>query len=147
MQLDANLIDRKWVEGEAVPNVNPVNVAEVVGPLRARRRRRRGSGDRGGGGGVPGLEPVRIPSKTATEILMRKEEIGTLLSREEGKTLAEGIGETVRAAQIFDFFAGERLRLSGEIVPSGGPLRRRVLHHRQDCLHRGLTSRSTRWTG
>ncbi len=46
---------------------------------------------------------------------------GTLLSREEGKTLAEGIGETVRAAQIFDFFAGECLRLTGEILPSVRP--------------------------
>ncbi|MEM9277585.1 MAG: aldehyde dehydrogenase family protein [Pseudomonadota bacterium] len=55
------------------------------------------------------------------EILARKEEIGELLSREEGKTLAEGVGETVRAAQIFDFFAGEALRLTGDIVPSVRP--------------------------
>ena len=59
--------------------------------------------------------------KAADEILARKEELGTLLSREEGKTLAEGIGETVRAAQIFDFFAGECLRLAGEILPSVRP--------------------------
>ncbi|WP_115423218.1 aldehyde dehydrogenase family protein, partial [Ensifer sp. M14] len=43
------------------------------------------------------------------------------LSREEGKTLAEGIGETVRAGQIFDFFAGEALRLAGEVIPSVRP--------------------------
>ena len=60
-------------------------------------------------------------SKAAAEIVARKEELGTLLSREEGKTLAEGIGETVRAAQIFDFFAGECLRLTGEILPSVRP--------------------------
>ena len=59
--------------------------------------------------------------KAADEITARKEELGTLLSREEGKTLAEGIGETVRAAQIFDFFAGECLRLAGEILPSVRP--------------------------
>jgi acyl-CoA reductase-like NAD-dependent aldehyde dehydrogenase len=44
-----------------------------------------------------------------------------LLSREEGKTLPEGIGEVTRAGQIFDFFAGEVLRLTGEIVPSVRP--------------------------
>ncbi len=55
------------------------------------------------------------------EIFARRAEIGRLLSQEEGKTLAEGIGETVRAAQIFDFFAGECLRLSGETVPSVRP--------------------------
>jgi len=37
-----------------------------------------------------------------------------LLAREEGKTLPEGIGEVARAGQIFSFFAGEALRLTGE---------------------------------
>jgi aldehyde dehydrogenase (NAD+) len=60
--------------------------------------------------------------KTASdEVLARREELGRLLSREEGKTLAEGIGETVRAGQILDFFAGECLRLTGESVPSVRP--------------------------
>jgi alpha-ketoglutaric semialdehyde dehydrogenase len=36
------------------------------------------------------------------------------LAREEGKTLPEGIGEVARAGQIFAFFAGEALRLTGE---------------------------------
>src|SRR4029079_13886026 len=36
-------------------------------------------------------------------------------------TLADGIGETVRAGQIFAFLAGECLRLSGEVVPSVRP--------------------------
>ncbi len=64
------------------------------------------------------LERHTILSKTAHEILARREELGRLLSREEGKTLAEGIGEVTRAGQIFEFFAGEALRLNGEIVPS-----------------------------
>lgn len=55
------------------------------------------------------------------EILARKEELGRLLAREEGKTLAEGIGEAARAGQIFDFFAGETLRLAGEKIPSVRP--------------------------
>lgn len=59
--------------------------------------------------------------RTANEILQRKEEIGRLLSREEGKTLAEGVAETTRAAQVFDFFAGESLRLTGDKVASVRP--------------------------
>src|SRR5690606_35256667 len=55
------------------------------------------------------------------EILARKEERGTLLAREGGKTKAEGIGEAGRAGQIFKFFAGECLRLSGETLPSVRP--------------------------
>jgi aldehyde dehydrogenase (NAD+) len=38
-----------------------------------------------------------------------------------GKTLAEGIGETIRASQIFAFFAGEALRLAGEKIASVRP--------------------------
>lgn len=59
--------------------------------------------------------------RTANEILQRKDEIGRLLSREEGKILSEGIAEVTRAAQIFDFFAGEALRLTGDKVPSVRP--------------------------
>ena len=55
------------------------------------------------------------------EILARKDEIGRLLAREEGKTLAEGIGETVRAGQIFLFFSGEALRMAGEKLASVRP--------------------------
>lgn len=56
-----------------------------------------------------------------TELLARKEELGTLLAREEGKTRAEGIGEAARAGQIFKFFAGEVLRLAGDVIPSVRP--------------------------
>src|SRR5206468_10539949 len=62
-----------------------------------------------------------ILDRIATEILARKDELGRLLSREEGKTLPEGVGEAVRAGYIFKFFAGEALRLSGEKLPSVRP--------------------------
>ena len=44
-----------------------------------------------------------------------------LLNREEGKALAEGIGETIRSAKVFKFFAGEALRFGGEALPSVRP--------------------------
>ena len=44
-----------------------------------------------------------------------------MLSREEGKTLAEGIGEVVRASQVISFFSGEALRLRGERLPPVRP--------------------------
>ena len=62
-----------------------------------------------------------ILKRAGDEIMARKEELGRLLAREEGKTLAEGIGETARAAQIFLFFAGECLRLAGEKIASVRP--------------------------
>src|SRR2546423_15499820 len=56
-----------------------------------------------------------------TEILSRKAELGDLLAREEGKTLPEAVGEAMRAGYIFKFFAGEALRIPGEIVQSVRP--------------------------
>ena len=122
-----NLIGGEWSGGRYAPNINPSDVSDVVGAFA------QGSEDdavsaidaakeactswsRSGP-----LERHAILSKAAQEILARKDEIGDLLAREEGKTLAEGIGETIRAAQIFDFFAGEALRLSGEVLPSVRP--------------------------
>src|SRR5215471_7866031 len=57
----------------------------------------------------------------AAELLNRKDELGELLAREEGKTRAEGIGEINRAAQVFRFFAGEVVRFGGEKLPSVRP--------------------------
>lgn len=57
----------------------------------------------------------------ATEIFANADEMGRLLSREEGKTFPEGRGEVMRAGQLFKFFAGEALRGGGEIMPSVRP--------------------------
>ncbi|MDJ0977299.1 MAG: aldehyde dehydrogenase family protein [Erythrobacter sp.] len=54
-------------------------------------------------------------------VFERKQALGELLAREEGKTLAEGIGETARAGQLLKFFAGEALRLNGEVIDSVRP--------------------------
>ncbi|MBU2013507.1 MAG: aldehyde dehydrogenase family protein, partial [Gammaproteobacteria bacterium] len=48
-------------------------------------------------------------------------ELGTLLAREEGKTLPEAIGEVARAGNIFKYFAGECLRQAGETLQSVRP--------------------------
>ena len=59
-----------------------------------------------------------VLDKVGDLILARKAELGDLLAREEGKSLPEAIGEAARAGMIFKFFAGEALRLNGEILPS-----------------------------
>jgi acyl-CoA reductase-like NAD-dependent aldehyde dehydrogenase len=56
--------------------------------------------------------------KIGNMILQRREEIGRLLAREEGKTAPEGIGEVTRAGRIFKYFAGEALRLHGQNLAS-----------------------------
>ncbi len=56
-----------------------------------------------------------------TEMMARAEELGTLLSREEGKPLAEGKGEVYRAGQFFTYYANEVLRQLGENADSVRP--------------------------
>ncbi|CAD7023492.1 aldehyde dehydrogenase family protein [Pseudorhizobium halotolerans] len=127
MTIYQNLIAGEWVGSDASRNISPSDTNDVVGSYA------QGSADdakqaiaaakaafpKWSQSGI--LERHAILKKTADEILARKEELGKLLAREEGKTLPEAIGETIRAAQIFDFFAGEALRLTGEVVPSARP--------------------------
>ncbi|MBB4216440.1 aldehyde dehydrogenase (NAD+) [Rhizobium sp. BK212] len=125
--LHKNLIAGEWVAGDASANINPSNTHDVVGEFA-----RAGADDvRAAIAAAKSALPAwsqspilvrhAILKKTGDEILARKEELGRLLAREEGKTLPEAIGEVTRAGQIFDFFAGEVLRLSGETLPSVRP--------------------------
>ncbi|TQV78562.1 aldehyde dehydrogenase family protein [Denitrobaculum tricleocarpae] len=55
------------------------------------------------------------------ELIARSGELGELLSREEGKPLAEGRGEVYRAGQFFTYYAAEALRQLGENADSVRP--------------------------
>ncbi|TMV91881.1 aldehyde dehydrogenase family protein [Thioclava sp. BHET1] len=123
-KLHQNLIDGLWVDGDAVPNINPSDISDVVGHYASASASQTRAAIRAARAAFadwsrsPPLVRHGILRRAADEILARKNELGRLLSREEGKTLVEGIGEVTRAGQIFDFFAGEALRLTGELVPS-----------------------------
>ncbi|WP_374864476.1 aldehyde dehydrogenase family protein [Brucella cytisi] len=127
MTIHQNLIAGEWVGGDGIANINPSDTNDVVGTYARATAEDTNAAIAAAKAAFPAwsrsgiLERHAILRKTADEILARKDELGRLLSREEGKTLAEGIGETIRASQIFDFFAGEALRLAGEVLPSARP--------------------------
>jgi len=127
MALHENLIGGAWVGGEAVANINPSNTDDVVGTYARGTAADANAAVAAARAAAPAwsrsglMERHAILRKAADEIFARKEDLGRLLSREEGKTLAEGIGEAGRAGQVFEFFAGEALRLTGETVPSVRP--------------------------
>ncbi len=52
------------------------------------------------------------------ELMASSAELGELLSREEGKPLAEGKGEIFRAGQFFTYYAAETLRQIGDTADS-----------------------------
>jgi len=60
-------------------------------------------------------------AKVGQVIAQRAAALGELLAREEGKTRAEATGEVMRAARIFNYFAGEALRRHGSTLESTRP--------------------------
>jgi len=127
MTIYQNLIAGEWVGSDASKNINPSDTNDVVGMYAQGSTDDAKQAIAAAKAAFPAwarsgiLERHAILRKTSDEILARKEELGALLAREEGKILPEAIGEVTRAAQIFDFFAGEALRLTGEMVPSARP--------------------------
>jgi aldehyde dehydrogenase (NAD+) len=123
-----NFIAGEWVgAADASPDINPSNTDDVIGLYPRASAADTETAIAAAHAAFPAWsrstpqERYEIMNRISIEILARREEIGRMLSREEGKTLAEGIGETVRAGQIFAYFAGEALRLTGETVPSVRP--------------------------
>ena len=123
-----NLIGGQWVAGrDTAPNVNPSNTGDIIGHYARGDASCVDAAVEAARAAFPawsGASPQLrhdVLEGAAARILARKDELGRLLSREEGKTLPEGIGEVTRAAQIFRFFAGEALRLTGDILPSVRP--------------------------
>ncbi|HYL89585.1 MAG TPA: aldehyde dehydrogenase family protein [Burkholderiales bacterium] len=123
-----NFINGAWAEGSGeYANTNPSDTRDVIGKY-ARATERQAKDAIGAAHAAFPAWSLSTPQQRfdaldtiGTEILARKAELGDLLAREEGKTLPEAVGEVVRAGYIFKFFAGEALRIPGEIVQSVRP--------------------------
>ncbi len=123
-----NYIAGEWVEGASVTrNVNPSNTDDVIGEFAQASAAQLDTAVNAARAALPAWARSTVQErhdvllKVSLEIAARKEELGRLLAREEGKTLPEAIGEVARAGQIFDFFAGEVLRIPGEKFASVRP--------------------------
>ncbi|MGE8361190.1 aldehyde dehydrogenase family protein [Pseudomonas sp.] len=123
-----NYINGQWVAGASyAPNVNPSDLSDVVGDYAQADADQVNQAIAAARAAFPAWSTSGIQArsdsldKVGSEILARREELGALLAREEGKTLPEAIGEVTRAGNIFKFFAGECLRLAGELLPSVRP--------------------------
>lgn len=122
-----NYIGGEWVaalSGETYADVNPADTDDIVGYFQS-------SGVEDVRAAIAAAEEARatwraMPAPKRGEFLARAariierdlDRIAEGLTREEGKTLVEAMGETSRAVQIFDYFAGEGRRLCGETTPS-----------------------------
>ncbi|MGR3837234.1 MAG: aldehyde dehydrogenase family protein [Cognatishimia sp.] len=120
-----NYIAGEWLDGDStIENRNPSDVTDLIGHYaqatpdhleatldQAKQAQREWA--------VYGLERKQaVLNAIGTEMMARAEELGRLLSREEGKPLAEGKGEVYRAGQFFTYYAAECLRQIGENADS-----------------------------
>ncbi len=123
-----NFIGGHWVDGAATSDdINPSDISDIVGVFAEGDAEQIDSAVSAAKAAVTEWsrttpqQRFNVLDFIGGEILTRKEELGRLLSREEGKTFPEGIGEVDRAGQLFKFFAGESLRMTGERVKSVRP--------------------------
>ena len=70
---------------------------------------------------VPAFERAAIMRRAASLLRERADEIGRLLTQEQGKPLVQARGEALAGADIIDWFAAEGMRVYGRIVPSRNP--------------------------
>jgi len=129
-QTYGNYIAGEWrpaASGETMENRNPANRDEVVGLFASSAA---DDVDAAISAAEEAYRSWRFSSpmtrasilhKAANILESRISEVGRELTREEGKTLKEGIGETTRAVQILRYFAGEAQQPSGEHYPSVSP--------------------------
>lgn len=123
-----NYIAGEWIAGEtAIENRNPSDVTDIIGSYAqastaqldtafdaARAAQKIWS--------RTGLEARQtILMQIGNALMARADELGELLSREEGKPRAEGRGEVYRAGQFFTYYAAEVLRQIGDNADSVRP--------------------------
>lgn len=121
-------IDGTWIDGAShIENRNPSDTSDLIGRyaqadashLDAALAAARRAQPIWWAAGIQKRHDVLMA--IGTELMARAEEIGRLLSREEGKPLAEGKGEVYRAGQFFTYFAAEVLRQHGDLAESVRP--------------------------
>ncbi|MET0238835.1 MAG: aldehyde dehydrogenase family protein [Sphingobium sp.] len=123
-----NLINGVWRDGaDSQANISPANIHDVIGHYArgsaADVAEAAAAARKAAVGWAEATPQVRsdLLARTARSLNDRLDAIGSVLAREEGKTLIEAKAEVARAAQIFSYFSGEALRLTGDSIASVRP--------------------------
>ena len=124
-----NYIAGEWVDGAkgAIANISPADLSDTIGHYaqadQAQTEAAIAAAEKGQQEwALSGLEQrYSVLMAIGDELIARKDELGEILAREEGKTLAEGAGETYRSGQFFHYYAAEVLRQMGETADSVRP--------------------------
>lgn len=122
---NCNYVAGQWVAGEgSIKNINPSDTNDVIDEYANATSQQLNDAVESAQLAQKKWEHVGIEKRAnilhniGSELIKQSKEIGTLLSREEGKTLPEGIGEVVRSGQQFQYYAASALRQFGENIAS-----------------------------
>ena len=127
MQVFKNYINGEWLDsksGKTFPNINPANTDETVGLFQSSNADdvdqacRAAAAARQAWADLPATKRGEYLFKAAELLEHRLPQLGEEMTREEGKTLPEAIGEVKRAINIFRYFGGEGSRQFTYQVPS-----------------------------
>ena len=119
------LIDGKWgpaASGKTIPVVNPAT-EEVIGQVAHAEKddldRALAAAEKGfqAWRKVAPFDRYKLMRKAADLIRARADEIGKIMTMEQGKPFIEAKGETLFAGDLIDWFAEEGRRTYGRIVP------------------------------
>ena len=123
-----SLINGEWdVSGAQTPNINPSDISKTLGHMASATTAQVEDAVSAARAAQPAWEAVKLEEKKnilhaiGQELIDRCDEIGTILSSEEGKPFAEGRGETFRAGEFYQYYAAECLRQIGESAASVRP--------------------------
>lgn len=120
------LIDNNWIAGafnRTAPVLNPAtgrDFAQVALAERSDLDRALEAAERGFAAWrqVSPYERGKVLRKAADLLRERAEGIAPLMTREQGKPLAEALGETVGSADHIDWYAEEGRRAYGRLIPA-----------------------------
>src|SRR5436309_2810714 len=130
MQTYRNFIGGKWIESassKTVNNINPANTDDVIGTVRQATREEARSAVEAAAEAfhdwrrTPAPARGKIVAQAARLMEAAKEELATILTHEEGKTISESRGELQRSINVAEFCAGESRRMNGETIFSELP--------------------------
>ncbi len=130
MRTYQNFIEGEWAgaqNGARFQNTNPADSREAVaeypqsGEPEARAAIEAARNAHANWAAQTPVARGRVLSKASELVASRKNELAELLTREEGKTLAEAQGEVQRAADIFRFFGGLSYTIGGQTIPHDLP--------------------------
>lgn len=145
-----NLIGGNWSaasSGDVFDDWNPANPEDLVGRFPKASVADTQSAIAAARAALPDWAdtppPARgaILNKASQIISARLDQMAEILTREEGKTLAESKGEVARARDIFQYYSGEGWRFGGDILPSS--MNGELLYTRREPL--GVISIITPW--